>query len=53
MNWVRGHKEQGHLSNSDSKLSTKEMASIVTYGADQIFSSEKGTYTVYNDSIKE
>lgn len=29
------------------------MASIVTYGADQIFSSEKGTYTVYNDSIKE
>ena len=44
---------EGHLSNSDSKLSTKEMASIVTYGADQIFSSEKGTYTVYNDSIKE
>ena len=52
MNWVRGHKEQGHLSNSDSKLSTKEMASIVTYGADQIFSSEKGTYTVAIDTNK-
>ena len=29
------------------------MASIVTYGADQIKKKKKGTYTVYNDSIKE
>ena len=28
------------------------MASIVTYGADQIFSSEKGTYTVAIDTNK-
>ena len=34
------------MASSNSKLSTKELASIVTHGADKIFASEKGTYTV-------
>ena len=42
--------QQGRLnsssSSSSSKLSTREMATMVTYGTDFIFSSAKGTYTV-------
>lgn len=38
--------QQGRLTTAGNKLSTKEMARIVTYGTDFIFSSEKGTYTV-------
>ena len=41
--------QQGRLnpsSSSSTKLSTREMANIVTYGTDFIFSSTKGTYTV-------
>ena len=38
--------QQGRLASSNNKISTREMASIVTYGADFIFSSEKGTFTV-------
>lgn len=38
--------QQGRLASSSNKISTREMASIVTYGADFIFSSEKGTFTV-------
>ena len=34
------------MTSSNSRLSTKELASIVTHGADKIFASEKGTYTV-------
>ena len=38
--------QQGRLASPSAKISTREMASIVTYGADFIFSSEKGTFTV-------
>lgn len=37
--------QEGRLASSN-KISTSEMANIVTYGADFIVSSEKGTYTV-------
>ena len=37
--------QEGRLA-SNNKISTSEMANIVTYGADFIVSSEKGTYTV-------
>ena len=48
--------QQGRLnsassSSSSSKLSTREMATMVTYGTDFIFSSTKGTYTVGRLSI--
>ena len=38
--------QQGRTSGTSSKLSTQEMAMIVSYGADKIFASEKGTFTV-------
>ena len=38
--------QQGRTNGTSSKLSTQEMAMIVSYGADKIFASEKGTFTV-------